>query len=123
MASRSDRYRDQSVESREAQDDASSEINSPLMGREEHSEKRLRTDDERAGQARQMSSMLSSWRWLLDTGLLLVIVGLLLDRRWQGQNRVQFEGNGDLTGFAPTGEAPRDTGAQDTSEETSLTRE
>ncbi|SPQ25337.1 3f33d14a-84dd-4e12-a04f-f0b55ef7bf48 [Thermothielavioides terrestris] len=40
-----------------------------------------------------------SVRSLLDTVLLLVILGLLLDRGWQGPSR--FEVGGDITGFGP----------------------
>ncbi|KAI0476657.1 hypothetical protein F4859DRAFT_57130 [Xylaria cf. heliscus] len=41
-------------------------------------------------------------RWLVDTFLLLVIIILLLEKRWAPQRKYhQFEGNGDITGFAP----------------------
>jgi hypothetical protein len=39
------------------------------------------------------------WKWVLDTGLLLVIVGLLLDRRRSTSHA--FELSGDISGFAP----------------------
>lgn len=43
------------------------------------------------------------YRWLLDTGLLLVIVGLLVEKRWKHTHKShRFELAGDLTGFAPT---------------------
>lgn len=43
------------------------------------------------------------WRWLVDTGMLLIIVGLLLERRGlQTPTRdKRLEPVGDLTGFAP----------------------
>lgn len=47
---------------------------------------------------------LRRWRWLLDTALLLVIVGLLVERRYNLQTPAydkRLEPVGDLTGFAP----------------------
>lgn len=45
---------------------------------------------------------LKGYRWVLDTALLLVIVGLLVEKRWQTHAKShQFELAGDLTGFAP----------------------
>ncbi|CAN8102064.1 unnamed protein product [Discula destructiva] len=38
---------------------------------------------------------------LINTILLLVIVALLLDRRWSRDDYRQFEGSGDITGFIP----------------------
>lgn len=44
-----------------------------------------------------------AYRWMLDTALLLVIVGLLGEKRWQHQAKShQYELAGDITGFAPT---------------------
>ena len=104
MPSKPDRYRDLSVESRGAQDDTGSEASVPLMGRDDDGEKTFRANGrDRETRRNQFRSMLSSWRWLLDTALLLVIVGLLLDRRWQDPRHARFEGAGDLTGFAPRG--------------------
>lgn len=40
-------------------------------------------------------------RWLFDTGLLLVIVGLLVEKRWMHNHSHQYEFAGDITGFAP----------------------
>lgn len=43
-----------------------------------------------------------AWKWLLDTGLLLVVVGLLVERRWRHSSKSHtFELAGDITGFAP----------------------
>ncbi|KAJ4419385.1 hypothetical protein N0V82_004967 [Gnomoniopsis sp. IMI 355080] len=39
---------------------------------------------------------------LLNTGLLLLVLALLLDRRSLQQKYGQFEGSGDITGFIPT---------------------
>jgi hypothetical protein len=43
-----------------------------------------------------------AFKWLLDTGLLLVIFGLLVERQWRHHtNSHAFELAGDVTGFAP----------------------
>ncbi|KAI0196470.1 hypothetical protein F4808DRAFT_305736 [Astrocystis sublimbata] len=43
-----------------------------------------------------------SHRWFVDTFLLLVIVALLLQRGWTSQPTPQkYQGNGDITGYAP----------------------
>lgn len=44
---------------------------------------------------------LSGYRWLLDTSLLLVVIGLLLEKRWGYDHVYEYEFAGDLTGFAP----------------------
>jgi hypothetical protein len=41
------------------------------------------------------------YRWLLDTTLLLIIVGLLAEKRWRHGQSHQYEFAGDITGFAP----------------------
>ena len=43
-------------------------------------------------------------RWLLDTALLLIILGLLVEKRWKHDDHKshQYEVTGDMTGFAPT---------------------
>jgi hypothetical protein len=42
-------------------------------------------------------------RWMLDTALLLVIIGLLVDKRWQRHAKGHlYELAGDIAGFAPT---------------------
>ncbi|KAF2473135.1 uncharacterized protein BDR25DRAFT_302137 [Lindgomyces ingoldianus] len=44
------------------------------------------------------------YRWMIDTALLLVIFGLLAEKRWKKhtqQRSHRFEFTGDLTGFAP----------------------
>jgi len=45
----------------------------------------------------------SAWRWLLETSLLLIIVGLLVEKRWKHHaGSHAFEHTGDITGFAPS---------------------
>jgi hypothetical protein len=53
---------------------------------------------------RSIWSRLGSYRWLLDTALLLIIVGLLVEKRWKdGEHKTsRYEIGGDMTGFAPT---------------------
>lgn len=41
------------------------------------------------------------YRWLFDTTLLLIIVGLLAEKRWRDGQSHQYEFAGDITGFAP----------------------
>jgi hypothetical protein len=51
---------------------------------------------------RTVWAKLRAWKWLLDTSLLLVILGLLLDRQWKSHPKTPaFELAGDITGFAP----------------------
>lgn len=42
------------------------------------------------------------YRWLLDTTLLLTIVGLLVEKRLTHHRGHPYEFAGDITGFAPT---------------------
>jgi hypothetical protein len=53
---------------------------------------------------RSIWSRLERYRWLLDTVLLLIIVGLLVEKRWNydDQKTSRYEIGGDMTGFAPT---------------------
>lgn len=51
---------------------------------------------------KRVRSAVVSFRSILDTGLLLVILGLVIDRRRQsGDGKSLFEVAGDVTGFAP----------------------
>lgn len=59
-------------------------------------------EDERSRRRRRpVWQRAKRYRWLLDTGLLLVIVGLLLEKRWMHSRNHQYEFAGDITGFAP----------------------
>jgi hypothetical protein len=53
---------------------------------------------------RSIWSKLERYRWLLDTVLLLIIVGLLVEKRWNYDDHKtsRYETGGDMTGFAPT---------------------
>lgn len=45
---------------------------------------------------------LKGYRWIIDTALLLVVVGLLVEKKWKhGKHNHKYEFTGDLTGFAP----------------------
>ncbi|KAF2644789.1 hypothetical protein P280DRAFT_487317 [Massarina eburnea CBS 473.64] len=47
---------------------------------------------------------LKKWRWIIDTGLLIIIVGLLVERKWKHAKKSPshaFDVLGDLSGFAP----------------------
>lgn len=72
-------------------------------------------DEERRGEpgassawasgSQRIWSISSTFRWLLDVVLAVVIVGLVLDRSYHKERYGQFEGTGDLTGFAPKSES------------------
>lgn len=47
-----------------------------------------------------------SCQGLLNTLLLFVILGLLVDRRYHQEKYGHFEGTGDISGFAPQGKRP-----------------
>ncbi|KXX74465.1 hypothetical protein MMYC01_204469 [Madurella mycetomatis] len=55
--------------------------------------------ERRASRRESICSALTSIRSLLDTILLLVILGLVMDRQWR--KSPSFEMGGDITGFAP----------------------
>ena len=64
-------------------------------------------DTENAVRPRRRRTTIWRWlrryRWMLDTILLLVIVGLLVEKRWQRHVKSHvYELAGDITGFAPT---------------------
>lgn len=58
--------------------------------------------ERRASRRESICSALTSIRSLLDTVLLLVILGLVMDRQWR--KSPSFEIGGDITGFAPSSE-------------------
>ena len=56
----------------------------------------------RRTRARRIRSAIVSFRSIVDTGLLLIILGLVIDkRRRDGDAKPMFEVAGDITGFAP----------------------
>jgi len=81
-----------------------------LRNTDDHSDSSTEVDDwdtEDAVRPRQRNKTvwkrLKGYRWILDTALLLVIVGLLVENRWQRHTKIhQYELAGDITGFAPT---------------------
>ncbi|KAL1800788.1 hypothetical protein ACET3X_001130 [Alternaria dauci] len=80
-----------------------------LRNTDDHSDSSTEIGDwevEEAVQRRRRSKTvwkrLKGYRWMLDTALLLVIVGLLVEKRWQQRAKShQYELAGDVTGFAP----------------------
>ena len=54
----------------------------------------------RRPRSRTFWETLKRYRWLLDTSLLLVVVGLLLEKRQRHSHGHQYEFAGDITGFA-----------------------
>ncbi|KAG6366962.1 hypothetical protein INS49_001143 [Diaporthe citri] len=83
-------------------DDASTDASESLMGHGEKSWDELRE----AGRLRQSRWQRSraavfSCQGLLNTLLLFVILGLLVDRRYHQEKYGHFEGSGDISGFAP----------------------
>ena len=114
------KYRDISPPRKDIPDDVSTDAGDSLMGDAEESEKHWREvdlEDPMESQHRQKKSLskricegMRSWRWLVDTALLLVILGLLLERRWSDagsscEPTERVDVAGDLTGFAPKGES------------------
>lgn len=52
------------------------------------------------------SSAFQRWRWLIDAGLVILVLGLLVDNTWQRRKDAgQQEIAGDITGFAPKSES------------------
>lgn len=60
----------------------------------------------RQGRWQRSRAAVFSCQGLLNTLLLFVILGLLVDRRYHQEKYGHFEGNGDISGFAPTGKRP-----------------
>lgn len=104
-------YTDVAVEQREdLQDDASMEAGASLMGHDAKEWSGAEPHSRRGSRTRRICAGLAFWRWILDTALLLVILGLLLERRWHGwegkDGNDTYELAGDLTGFAPRCRTP-----------------
>jgi hypothetical protein len=63
------------------------------------------TEGETRLRRRTIWKRVRGWHWVLDTGLLLVIIGLLVEKRWRHYDHRKsyaHELAGDITGFAPT---------------------
>lgn len=81
-----------------------------LRNADDHSDSSTEVDDwdtEDAVRSRRQRKTIwkrvKDCRWMIDTALLLVIVGLLGERRWRSHVKShQYELAGDITGFAPT---------------------
>lgn len=44
---------------------------------------------------------LKKFRWMVDTALLFIIFGLLIEKRWKRHGAHLYELGGDISGFAP----------------------
>lgn len=78
-----------------------------LAAIEDHSDSATEVDDWEAehssnSRRRTIWQRVTAWRWVMEIGLLLVILGLLVEKRWMHQKGHTYELAGDLTGFAPT---------------------
>jgi hypothetical protein len=82
-----------------------------LQNEENHSESSTEveeSDTERAVKPRRQKRRKTFWRklkghrWVIDTSLLLVIFGLLAEKRWRTHWSHRYEFTGDISGFAPT---------------------
>ncbi|KAL1980703.1 hypothetical protein VTN96DRAFT_3620 [Rasamsonia emersonii] len=54
----------------------------------------------RTWKGRVLEKIKSNW-WIVDTSLLLIIIALLVEPRWQKWKKIEYEFAGDVTGFAP----------------------
>lgn len=62
--------------------------------------------EEWSGQPRQRRrrtvwKAVKAYRWMADTILLMVIIGLLVEKKWKSQTGHRYELAGDISGFAP----------------------
>lgn len=58
-------------------------------------------DEASPSKGRRALSFLSRWRWLLDTLLLFIILGLVIERQSQPRTTSTSRIGEDITGFAP----------------------
>jgi len=106
-ALKSPKYHD--LRDREAHPAESPEENNSLMTDHDGEVEKAWSDDTardhpamvslRKSRRQKIKSAVMSFRSILDTVLLLVILALVVDRRWGASTRLEFAG--DLTGFAP----------------------
>lgn len=99
----SQEYRDLRTAEYDGHDDSATEVSDTTPG---HNEEKgwkdgQHHDKHQGSKLRRLRTIDFSLRGLLDTVLLLVIVGLLLERRQSQEGYGQLEGSGDITGFAP----------------------
>lgn len=86
-------------------DDLDTKASEVLMGHGEKNWEEPQVDGRaRHGWWRRFGSVIFSIQGLLNALLLYVILGLLVDSRLQKNRYGHFEGNGDITGFAPRSE-------------------
>lgn len=93
-----------SQDQEDAHDDSATEAGMSLLSEEDgiwKGEEHKSQTRSKHGRIKQWSSLLFSTQGILNTILLLVILGLLVERRWHQERIGLFEAAGDLTGFAP----------------------
>ena len=82
-------------------DESSTEVDESLMGDEKQWQgENIQTLRKRQRRSRFMS-ILGSCRWILDTLLLLIILGLLVREQLRAKSINPWDFTGDLTGVAP----------------------
>jgi len=82
-------------------DESSTEVDESLMGEESQwNDKTLGMMDRRS-KKRSLRAKLASYRWLLDTSLLLVILGLIVRDQLRERPVNPYDFGGDLTGVGP----------------------
>jgi hypothetical protein len=102
-----DVYRLDLGEATKMKDDLRYDALRPVDDRSESSRTEVEDDweaegDDKPTRRRTLWKRVKAWRWLLDTGLLLVIIGLLVEKRGRHHNKSHtFELTGDISGFAP----------------------
>jgi hypothetical protein len=102
-------YRDVRAADYEDHDDSVTEVSDTLPGPDEEKcwHEKHHSEQSQRSRTTRICAIAFSLRSLLDTFLLLVIVGLLLERRSSQsepptkETHTQLESLGDITGFAP----------------------
>lgn len=110
-------YRDLRTADYEDHDDSATEVGDSLPGADEEKcwGEQHRNEQTPRSRMRRLCEFAFSLRSLLDTVLLLVIVGLLLERRSsqtqppRQESHGRLESLGDITGFAPRSKFSRST--------------
>ena len=87
-------------------DESTTEVDESLMGDEAQWSDKSLGAGRRPLKKRSLRSTIRSHRWILDTGLLLVILGLLVRDQLRQPPLNPYDFNGDLTGFGPRCTSP-----------------
>lgn len=102
MGSKQQKYHNLAVEEHDRDDRSSTEVEEALIGRDDKQwEEGLHQRQTRRTTRSRIFNTLNSYRWLIDTGLLLLILGLVVRQQLQEPPRNPYDFNGDLTGVGP----------------------